>query len=665
MKFVFSETAKWYVLTASLMAVLALLAALQYESSKQISQATTEQMLGNLEGGLINLRYGLESELMPLCRDLQAGDLQKSDSRRNDAPSNGAGMAGYTAQVEHWRREAENPGMVKEVYIWQSGNSSSSGFFRLDVQTKEVRPSEWPANFVDLRQRLEEVTPKEDPATNPRGHNGSIGHELGSPSAHDLNRDQSLPEDENETSASNKLFSPDGAGSPDWMIDESIPVLVHRAHQIVETAGGRKLTNTTWIMAVLDLEVLSHQIMPELVQRYFGYQNQSSYETAMVREDGDSRSVIYSSDPTFPGRSDVRADASLNLFGPPHPALRKDAVPGSSAVSVQMPPQVLHSAYLGRNTAGTGPEEEPFRIDPIYFRSQGRGWELVARHRQGSVVAAVTSLYHRNLAFNFCVLLVLAATMGMIGFNSRRAHRLARLQMDFVASVSHELRTPLTGIVSAAQNMADGIVDEKEKVTRYGAAILNQAHQLTGLVEQILLFSATEKDGHRYHFQLASVEKLIDSSLANLSSLIRSSGVTVECQVQAKLPGVMVDTSAFSHCLQNLIVNAIKYGGERRWLKITASSEHAGGPGEEIVIAIQDHGIGIEARDLKSIFEPFYRTPVATAAQIHGTGLGLPLAKSITEAMGGRLTVVSAPQQGSTFTIHLPVANPMAVVDPV
>ena len=236
--------------------------------------------------------------------------------------------------------------------------------------------------------------------------------------------------------------------------------------------------------------------------------------------------------------------------------------------------------------------------------------------------------------------------------------------MDFVASVSHELRTPLTGIVSAAQNIADGIVDDKVRMRRYGTAILNQAEQLTELVEQILLFSASDRARHRYHMQAVSVEELIECALTNTASLIRSSAATVERRVQPGLPCVMVDFNAFSQCLQNLIVNAVKYGGEQRWLAISAVEKDSPERKKEIVIAVQDRGIGIEKDELKHIFEPFYRTPMAAAAQIHGTGLGLPLAKSIVEAMGGRLTVESEPQKGSTFTIHLPEAGVEPELDP-
>jgi two-component system sensor histidine kinase VicK len=106
--------------------------------------------------------------------------------------------------------------------------------------------------------------------------------------------------------------------------------------------------------------------------------------------------------------------------------------------------------------------------------------------------------------------------------------------------------------------------------------------------------------------------------------------------------------------VQNLITNALKYGSDQRWIGVQARLTEHGLSGKEIQISISDHGIGIDPRELPHIFQPFYRSPSVTAAQIHGTGLGLPLAKSIVESMKGQLSVKSAPGRGSTFTLHLP-----------
>jgi signal transduction histidine kinase len=113
-----------------------------------------------------------------------------------------------------------------------------------------------------------------------------------------------------------------------------------------------------------------------------------------------------------------------------------------------------------------------------------------------------------------------------------------------------------------------------------------------------------------------------------------------------------------------LITNALKYGSEQKWIGIQARLTEHGLKGKEVQISVADRGIGIAAEEIRHIFEPFYRSPSVTAAQIHGTGLGLPLAKSIVEAMQGQVTVKSAPGRGSTFTLHLPcVEHPARQVE--
>jgi signal transduction histidine kinase len=107
-----------------------------------------------------------------------------------------------------------------------------------------------------------------------------------------------------------------------------------------------------------------------------------------------------------------------------------------------------------------------------------------------------------------------------------------------------------------------------------------------------------------------------------------------------------------------LLGNAIKYSGPARRVRIRVYCERTGHHGHgEITISVQDHGIGIDKSDLLHIFEPFYRSPAVRDAQIHGTGLGLPLARSIAVEMGGKLTVESKLGVGSVFTLHLPTAK--------
>jgi len=237
---------------------------------------------------------------------------------------------------------------------------------------------------------------------------------------------------------------------------------------------------------------------------------------------------------------------------------------------------------------------------------------------------------------------------------SMRAQRLAKLPMDFVTAVSHELRTPLTVISSAAENIAHGVVEGKPQLEQYGAVIGNQARKLFEMVEQILLFAAIREGHQRYTLRPIEVTDILDAALTSTAGLVRTAQFRVEQNIEPNLPQILGDISALSQCLQNLITNALKYGKEQRWIGIEARLAAHGISAKEIQISVSDRGIGIDSGELPHVFEPFYRSPSVMAAQIHGTGLGLPLAKSIVAAMKGRITVHSEPGNGSTFTLHLP-----------
>lgn len=244
--------------------------------------------------------------------------------------------------------------------------------------------------------------------------------------------------------------------------------------------------------------------------------------------------------------------------------------------------------------------------------------------------------------------------------------QLAKMQMDFVASVSHELRTPLAVICSAADNIADGVVSGKEQLQRYGSTIRNQSRQITELVNQILLFASTRDGQQRYALRPIQVSELIHTVLDNTSELTRGAGFEIEQSLEPGLPAILGDSSALCKSLQNLLVNAVKYSGKSRWIGINASLARSPDRShKEIRISVRDRGMGIDHSEIDRIFEPFYRSPRVSAAQIHGTGLGLPLAKNIVEAMGGRISVDSELGVGSVFTLHLPLAEESKAERPV
>jgi signal transduction histidine kinase len=407
-------------------------------------------------------------------------------------------------------------------------------------------------------------------------------------------------------------------GLAGWKFDPKTPALVRP----MDALDG------SWLVIELDRKVIESRILPDLAKSYFAGGEGLDYLVAVV-SGPQSREVLYSSDPGF-GSSDVPdADGRLDIFG-------------------KAPIYVFHK--VSANTTSQGPQWFPL----LDNSATNPGWQLIVRHRQGGPLGAfVSEMHRRDLAISFGVLLLLVALMAMLIITSLRANRLAKLQMDFVTAVSHELRTPLTIIGSAAENITHGVVSNREQIEQYGKVIEGQTRQLSRLVEEVLLFAATKDERHRYNTRPLEVREIVDAALSSTSDLIEAAKFTVEREIPANLPQVRGDLSALSQCLQNLVTNALKYSGGQRWISIRASVHEEGTTGREVRISVADRGIGIAPADLPRIFEPFFRSSAATDAQIHGTGLGLSLAKNIAEAMHGQLTVASQPGRGTTFTLHL------------
>jgi signal transduction histidine kinase len=202
----------------------------------------------------------------------------------------------------------------------------------------------------------------------------------------------------------------------------------------------------------------------------------------------------------------------------------------------------------------------------------------------------------------------------------------------------------------------DGLIQAKEEILEHGSIITGQSRQLIDLVRQILLFAATDNGSTHYVLRPLSVSEIMECVKKDVAVLVSSEGFTLQESIEQGLPSVMGDLRALSHCLQNLIANSVKYSGKSRWIGISASY-HDPGHHEEVCITVSDRGLGISESELPHIFEPFYRSAKSVDAQIHGTGLGLAVANRIAEAMGGRLSVKSKVNVGSSFTLHLNVVK--------
>ena len=147
----------------------------------------------------------------------------------------------------------------------------------------------------------------------------------------------------------------------------------------------------------------------------------------------------------------------------------------------------------------------------------------------------------RNTALSFGVLLLMAATVGVLARTARRAERLARQQIEFVAAVSHELRTPVSVIGTAAENLADGLVADPARVKQYGTRIQTESRRLRDTVERVLLYAGIEAGQAAAHRMPLPVAALISDAVAASQDTIAEAGVTVDVKVPDGLSPVMVE----------------------------------------------------------------------------------------------------------------------------
>ncbi len=594
------------VITA-LGAVLVVLAVLQYRWSTQVAEAERERLQTTLQTAMNQFREDLHRELANVGSAFDIGQVEGLKQAESL----------FAERYENWERSATHRALVANVYLWENSNARHAGLFHLNPQTGRFDVVDCPARFGNLCARLER-----EPGTTPG--------EPGPPA---------FP------------FA--------WTLHGEIPALVRPVLGTPTHNGDRlpaMLRPTGYAVIELSRDFLQKELCPELARRYFGGPKGLIYQVAVTRGN-DPDKMIYLSD-AVPARGLLAsADGRIELFGPRHRHPLEAGAEGSPRGEFRFRVEngnarrflLERGRALGGLARGFGP---PLIVpDPMSV-----GWELVVRHRAGSLSEAVAGMRRRNLGLSFGVLLVLAAGVVMVIVWTQRAQRLAKLQIDFVTGVSHELRTPVSVICSAAENLADGVVETPSQVKQYGALIRNEGRRLAGMVEQILLFAAGREGRRQYERRPVHIGEIIESTLAESDNLIDASGFTVEKQVAPDLPPALADPAALGQCLRNLITNALKYGAANHWMAVHARA--ADGPqGEEIQITVQDRGPGIDPEDLPHVFEPFYRGSAAKNSQVHGTGLGLSLVKEITEALGGRLTVLSRPGEGSSFTLHLPVAK--------
>ncbi len=233
---------------------------------------------------------------------------------------------------------------------------------------------------------------------------------------------------------------------------------------------------------------------------------------------------------------------------------------------------------------------------------------------------------------------------------------------EFLASISHEIRTPLNGILGMVRVMQKTAPNDEARSRL--AIVETSADTLLELLNEVLDFSQIEAG----HIDIAAAPFRMDSLVRQLTELWRPQALEKGVQLIATLDGcpdsaLLADEKRIRQVLSNLISNAIKFTQEGTVEIGVVECAETHDP-ELIEIAVRDTGVGISPADQRMIFDKFTQADSSASRRHDGTGLGLAICKQLTELMGGRISVESAPGDGATFTVVLPCPRSMEQPEP-
>jgi two-component system phosphate regulon sensor histidine kinase PhoR len=226
--------------------------------------------------------------------------------------------------------------------------------------------------------------------------------------------------------------------------------------------------------------------------------------------------------------------------------------------------------------------------------------------------------------------------------------RLENIRKDFVANVSHELKTPLSAIIGYSETLLHkDFSKEKEREKSFLEIISNHAKRLANIVEDLLKISEIESGSHFVDINPIEMKDVLGRALKILENEIEKKKLSLT--IESTIPEFKSDEYILEQVLLNLLDNAVKYTPENGEIRVKVAAKDS-----FIQVDVSDTGIGIPSRDLSRIFERFYTVDKARSREMGGTGLGLSIVKNLIESIGGKVSVTSEVNKGSTFTFTFP-----------
>jgi signal transduction histidine kinase len=587
----------WQLIAAAvLLVLLGTVGTLQYRWLGEVSEAERQRMRAGLQTRAGDFTQEFDRQITQIYVAFHG----EPDSLANDSAR---AIAAALARVQ---ASATVPGLIKDVFLLEGQGPPADLLQRFDPVAGALQPAEWPPPLDAWRRRA--------------GHTGPLGV----------------------------------AGMPIFMadaVDATVPALIIPVPPVRRIEGGAGHfavvpdpgAAARAIIVWLDADRLRRHLLEPLVAKYFGTGDASEYLVSIVRRDNPSDLVYTSATNAI---VDEHADVSTGMFDLRMNEMTRlaDAVkPVAGRGSTALIDRV--AVTIVRRASGPG---DAARVLMTGSGSPG-AWLVRARYRSGTLDTIVAKSRRRNLAISAGVLGLLGAAFILIGAAAQRQRRLARQQMEFVASVSHELRTPLAVICSAGENLADGVVADAAQVRTYGSLIEAEGRRLGDMVERVMEFAGIGSGAAIRTRGGVDIAEVVADAVRGVSAGAAARGVTVTVHGNGTLPAVTADADALRSAVQNIVGNAVKYSVTGGSVDVTVGATVAG-----VEIRVADRGLGIDPTDLPHIFEPFFRGRRAVDAQVRGTGVGLSVVRHVIAAHHGTIVVDSRVGEGTVVAVTLP-----------
>lgn len=285
-------------------------------------------------------------------------------------------------------------------------------------------------------------------------------------------------------------------------------------------------------------------------------------------------------------------------------------------------------------------------------------WTLAVAFTTDPMVAASNKSLFKNMIVLGAAFFLLMGALVFMFITAQRERDLAERQAGFLANVTHELKTPLAVMQAAGENLADGRVDNKERLKAYGSHIHSEAIRLRKMIEKLLDVAKADANESLIEPTPVYLQDILKKYIFEHKDYIEDKGFTLKTSISDDIEKTMIDVDSFDTIISNLIENAIKYSHDEKYIGISLEQKNS-----EIILKVKDRGMGIPKKSMKHIFEKFYRSEDVLTANTKGHGLGLSIVKNLVELNGGQISVKSEENKGSCFTVRFPVVENTALLN--